>query len=184
MSTDQNPRLAKWELETIDALASEDLDRASAREYVQHPERWLERFTADTQRRCLENAKERKRLVRQAERLGIGNARPPLVAELHVEPHDTSDGITNARWTRLDAVRQQLPFDHDWRLLHEDVVTRHVIQARLSGTLWGPADEGMGILDLLEQEAIRMQLFADEPVVAIKGPAALRAFAYGIRGVA
>lgn len=182
MSTDLNPRLARWELDTIDALGQEDLDKASAREYVQFPDRFVSRFVTDTQKRCLENAKERKRLVRQAERLGIGNPQPLRIAELHVEPHDVSDGMTNARWTRLDRLRQNLAWDHAWRLLHEDVVTRHVIQARLGGTQWRPADEGMGVLDLLEQEAIALGLIPDEPATPITGPQALRAFSFGIGG--
>lgn len=182
MSDLMNPRLAKWEIETIEALAQEDLTRLSAKEYVQFPERLTETFIATTQERVLTDAKERKRLVAQADRLGIGFRRPPKVAELQTEPYDVASHETGARWVRLIGLVFREPFDADWRLMHEDVVTAQVRQERETGIRWMPDYGGQGQLELLEEEALRMGLIEGEAPV-VNARAAVLAMARAIGGV-
>jgi hypothetical protein len=158
-----NPRLAKWELETIDALASESLDKASRTEFIEHEDRFIDRFVTQLQARCLENTRERKRLVAQADRLGIGLAHPPKVAELQTEPYDVASKETAARWCRVINLVLTVERDHEWLALHHDLVTQHVNEARQTGIEWNPPDEGLGILQVLEDEAKRHGLISDEP---------------------
>lgn len=182
MTETMNPRLAKWEIETIEALARENLEKANRTAYIEHEESFTSRFITKLQTRCLTDATERKRLVQQADRLGVGVKHPPHITELKTDPYDVASTETSSRWIRIISLLFTFDRDHEWRALHHDLVTRHVIEARATGIEWKPLHEGIGILDVLETEATRLGLIDDEPAPRMDSFEVLQAMTLAIAG--
>lgn len=144
--------LKNWEEQTITALANEALDRASANEEIRHPERWIEKAIHDRRVDALNNDPYRSQLQRHAERLGIGNQHPPRVTADDPLGYELASADTVNRWGRITRLVFGLPDDHPWKAVYRDVVTKPVETNRHTAG-WDAPDEGMGILDLLEDEA-------------------------------
>jgi hypothetical protein len=152
--------LADWELATIDALATEALEKASRSEFIQHEDRWLDRQTRDLQTLFLGDQVRRRGLRTQADRLGIGIVHPPRVDTL--PPLPIADDTLASRWCRITLLKLRTPAEHEWSILFADIVTRHVSTHRHTALPWTPADQGLGIIDLLEIEATRHGLIAGD----------------------
>lgn len=89
---------AEWELLTISALAAEALARLWEKQWVSQPERFVERFEADTQLRLREHPKERSSLVAHARRLEIGPHRTMHPPRLRREVVDVAPREVAARY--------------------------------------------------------------------------------------
>lgn len=84
-------RFAEWELDVMEAIAQESLERMQEREWVRYPDRFKEKCVADLQREFREHPKERSSLMHHARRLEIGPGRiphPPRLAELGLDDYE------------------------------------------------------------------------------------------------
>lgn len=159
-------RLHDWEIQTIEALAYEALDKASRNEFVRFPDRFRETFTADLQRDALEQRSVRTNVARQADRMGIGVQHPPHISSLAAgDEYEVATKETASRWARIIKLVLTVDEFHEWRQLHAELVTGPLMAARKNDEkgVWDVPDEGFGILEILEIEAERHGL--------IEGPA-------------
>jgi hypothetical protein len=153
-------RLLDWEIETIERLADEHIEQLERKEFVRHPETVRTRFIASVQHDALSKPETRRAIERAANRLGIGFRHPARVAD--EPPLPIADDTLASRWCRVTLLKLRTPPEHEWSILFADVVTRHVSTHRHTALPWTPADQGLGIIDLLEIEATRHGLIAGD----------------------
>lgn len=141
--------LKDWEIQTIEVLANEALERASTDTEIRRPDLWLDKAIGDRQRDAGSNPAYRKQLQKHAERLGIGNRQPAHVSADDPLGYELASDDTVHRWGRITRLVFGLDDEHPWKAVYHDVVTQPVIDSRHTDG-WDVTD---GILDLLEQEA-------------------------------
>lgn len=97
MGLAMSDRFAEWEIEVLDALAQESLERLQEKEWVKFPERFKEKCIADLQREMREHPKERSSLMAHARRLNVGPGKlrhPPRLAALGLDDYEPASPET------------------------------------------------------------------------------------------
>jgi hypothetical protein len=155
--------LQAWEIQTIEALSFEALEKAGRHEFVRYPERFRETFVADLQRDALKETGVRFQIARAADRLSIGIRHPRPVAEVLELDYEVASKDVSARWCRIIGLVLSVDREHEWRALHRELVTEPLMEARQTKDGWKVPDEGLGILQVLEDEAKRHGLINDDP---------------------
>lgn len=171
--------LKDWEVQTIDALAHEALEREETRTEIRMPARWLEKAITERQQDARTNKAYRSQLERHASRLGIGARHPKHIDQLGLDEYEIGDQVTASRWARLIKLVMTLPPEHEWREIHAAMVAAPLMESRHEPATrdepggWKVRDKGLGILQVLEDEAIRLGLIdGDAPL--IDGPQTAR----------
>lgn len=151
--------LKDWEIQTIEALADEALERAGRDVEIRRPDLWLDKAIRDRQVDAEKDPAYRKQLTKQADRLGIGIKHPSR--DWETEEVRQADPETIHRWGRIQSLCFALPDDHEWIVLYRELVTARVVESRHTAG-WHVPDDGMGILEVLEIEARRLELIGLE----------------------
>lgn len=158
-ATEHAPRLADWEIRTIEAVAREELEAKDT--VIWSPDDWLDKVIARHQSQALEDARVRQQLKPAAYRLDILHYNHPApVSDLPELP--TPDDSLGSRWNRITQLKLRTAADHPWAELFHELVTRPVEIHRHTTHPWHPDDAGIGILELLEDQARVHELIAGD----------------------